>query len=55
MLVIDVLASEMDMANGEEWLTLTFADTDTGATGNVSVVAVLEPRYGQGQSTTALA
>ena len=42
----------MDMANAEEWLTLVFADTDTGATGNVSVVAVLQPRYAGEQAVT---
>jgi hypothetical protein len=45
MLIIEVDASAMDVANGEEWLTLKFLDTDTGLTGRVSVVAVLEPRY----------
>lgn len=55
LLVIDIMASEMDTANEEEWLTLSFLDTDTGATGNVSVIAVLEPRYPSGQSITALA
>lgn len=44
MLVIDVLASEMDTANDEEWLTLDFQDAATGATGNVSAVAVCETR-----------
>ena len=44
MLVIDVLASEMDSANDEEWLTLDFQDPSTGATGNVSAVAVCETR-----------
>lgn len=55
MLVVDILASEMDTANEEEWLTLTFADTDGGATGNVSVFAILEPRYPTNCSETALA
>jgi len=54
ILVVDILASEMDVANGENWLTLVFADTDTGATGNVAAVAILEPRYQTGQSVTAL-
>jgi len=45
MLVIDILASEMDTANNEEWLTLDFQDPDTGATGNLSAVAILTPRY----------
>ncbi|MGR9116955.1 MAG: hypothetical protein ACU85E_14420 [Gammaproteobacteria bacterium] len=52
MLVIDIEAAAMDLANNEEWLTLVFADTDTGATGNVSVVAVLAPRYMGEQSVT---
>lgn len=52
MLVIDINTTEMDTANNEEWLTLVFADTDTGATGNVSVVAILEPRYIGNESVT---
>jgi len=52
MLVIDIEATAMDLANDENWLTLVFADTDGGATGNVSVVAVLEPRYAGEQSAT---
>ena len=55
MLVIEVDASDMDIANAEEWLTIQFEDTDTGATGNVSVVAILEPRYTSNLSATALA
>lgn len=55
LLVIDIDASAMDLANEEEWLTLSFEDTDTGATGNVAVVAVLEPRYTNNRSVTALA
>lgn len=54
MIVFEVSADEMDVANGEEWLTLTFPDTATGMTGNVSVVAILEPRYTGAQSVTAL-
>lgn len=54
MLVIDVLASEMDTANDEEWLTLDFQDPDTGATGNLSAVAILTPRYPGNCSVTAL-
>lgn len=53
MLIIDISAADMDTANGEEWLTLVFADTDTGATGNVSVFALLEPRYDDQQATSA--
>lgn len=55
MLVVDIDASEMDVANDETWLTLTIEDTDTGATGNASVVAILEPRYSNARSVTALA
>ena len=55
MLVVEVDASDMDVANGEEWLTLSFPDTLTGATGNVSAVAILEPRYTGNSSATALA
>jgi hypothetical protein len=54
MLVIEVDASVMDIANGEKWLTVRF--TDTGAcTGLVSGFAILEPRYTQNRSATALA
>ena len=55
MLVVEVDASDMDVANGEEWLTLSFPDTLTGATGNVSVVALLDARYLTNQSPTVLA
>ena len=53
MLIIEINAADMDVANGEEWLTLKFLDTDTGLTGRVSVVAILEPRYA-GVNLTAL-
>jgi hypothetical protein len=52
MLIIDIDAAAMDLANNEEWLTLVFADTDGGATGNVSVVALLQQRYAGEQSVT---
>ena len=55
MLVIEIDASAMDVASGEEWLTLCFPDTGVGATGNVSVFAILEPRYSKASSPTALA
>ncbi|HDZ14388.1 hypothetical protein LCGC14_0993610 [marine sediment metagenome] len=54
MLIVEVEATAMDLANNEEWLTLSFPDTDTGATGNLSVVAILEPRYGGNISKSAL-
>lgn len=44
LLIVDVPGSIMDIANGESWLTLEFTDAG-GATGLVSVFAVLEPRY----------
>jgi hypothetical protein len=55
MMVCEVDAAQMDMANGEEWLTITLADTDTGATGTCEVFAVLRPRYTQNRSVTCLA
>ena len=54
MLVVEIDASKMDTANDEEWLTLSFLDTDTGATGHVQVHAILESRYPSGHSITAL-
>ena len=54
MLLVEVDASIMDIANQEEWLTLEF--TDAGAsTGLASIFAVLEPRYTGSRSATALA
>lgn len=44
LLIVDVSAAIMDLANNEEWLMLQFTDAG-GATGLVSVFAVLEPRY----------
>lgn len=52
LLVIEVDAKSMGA--GHKWLTLQFEDTDTGATGNVSVVAVLQPRFTGNRSVTAL-
>ncbi len=54
MLIIEIEATEMDVANAENWLTLSFYDKDTGATGNVSVMAILTPRYTKNLSETAL-
>jgi len=53
MLQIEVDGSDMDVANGEEWLTMEFTDAG-GATGLVSVFAILEPRYTGNLSLTAL-
>lgn len=54
LLVVEIEAAQMDVANGEEWLTLDFTDPG-GATGQAIVIAVLEPRYTGNQSATALA
>ncbi len=54
LLIVDISAAAMDIANAEEWLTLDFTDPG-GATGQAIVVAVLEPRYKNNQSITALA
>lgn len=54
MLIVEVDAAAMDMANQEEWLTLNFADGGA-TTGNVTALAILEPRYSQARSVTALA
>ena len=53
MLVVDINASEMDMANDEEWLTARFTDPG-GATGTLDCVAILEPRYSSAKSASAL-
>jgi hypothetical protein len=54
--VFEVDADDMDIANQEEWLSIDFQDTgDAGATGQAVVIAILEPRYTQSQSATALA
>lgn len=54
LLVVEVEAVQMDVANGENWLTLDFADPSTGATGQAIVIAVLEPRYTGNQSESAV-
>jgi len=56
MLIIEVEAAAMDLATGggEEWLTIDFQDPTTGATGNVSVIAILTPRYKENVHVTAL-
>lgn len=53
LLVVEVRASAMTA--GHKWLVFRTADTATGATGNYSCLALLEPRYTKGQSPTALA
>jgi len=54
MLVVEIQASAMDLANDEEWLTCLFTDAG-GSTGLVNVFALLEPRFKSNQHVTALA
>jgi hypothetical protein len=54
MLIVEIDADVMDVANSEEWLTISFTDPGT-ATGHVTVTAILEPRYIGNCSATALA
>jgi hypothetical protein len=53
MLVLEIDASAMDVANGEEWLTVAISSAGTSA--YVHAVAILQPRYSGNQSATALA
>lgn len=52
MLVVEVDASDMDVANSENWLTL--AIDAAGTSGIAHIVAILEPRYTGNQSASAL-
>ena len=54
MLIAEIEADKMDVANSEEWLTISFANPGT-ATGHVTVTAILEPRYTGNGSASALA
>lgn len=54
MLIVEVEAVDMDVDNGEPWLTIRIVDTGTG-TGNVQIHAILEPRYTKKRSVSALA
>jgi hypothetical protein len=51
MLIIEVSASQMDLANNENWLTIY---PNAGTSGICHIVAILEPRYGGNQSATSL-
>ena len=53
MLVVDIDATKMDVANAENWLTCKFT-TQGSVTGRVSGFAILEPRYTGNLSATAL-
>ena len=55
MLIIEIDASAMDVANGEEWMTVNHTDPTTGATGTVIGFAILTPRYSSNRSGTCLA
>ena len=52
LLAIEVEATMMDVANGENWLMISF--TTGTSTGLVSIFAVLDPRYTKNLSATAL-
>lgn len=53
MLVVDVDASDMDVANEENWLTL---DIDATASAGIAyIIAILEPRQTGNRSVTCLA
>ena len=54
MLVVDVDMSEMDLDNGEYWLTCELTDPGT-ATGLVTVIGIFETRYPGNQSKTVTA
>jgi len=54
MLVVYLKATAMDIANEEEWLTPILTDPGT-ATGTVDCICLLEPRYAENRSGTALA
>lgn len=53
MLICEVDATAMDIANGEYWLTARFTDPG-GATGTFDAWAILEPRYAKYRSESAL-
>ena len=54
MLILEIPAASMDLANNENWLTLNHTDPTTGCTGNVTAGAILHPRYQSNSSATAL-
>ena len=53
LLVIEIDASAMDLANNENWLTASLVDAG-GATGNVTGLVILQPRYKSNVHPTAL-
>ena len=56
LLVVEIPADQLTAAgNTYDWLTLNFTDPATGATGNVTITAILQPRYKNNVAGTALA
>jgi len=53
-LLVYVEASQMDIANQEYWLNISFDDDGGGATGQAVVMAILSPRYPSGSIATCL-
>lgn len=53
LLAIEIEAAAMDTANHHNWLTMSRVDPG-GATGLISCVAILTPRYPAGQHVSAL-
>ena len=55
LLVVEVPAAMLTAAgNTYDWLTVNFTDPTTGCTGQVTVTAILQPRYKSNVSGTAL-
>ena len=51
ILLVEVDAKAMDLANDENWLTMSLSNA--GTSGTVDVVAILEPRYSSDRSVSA--
>jgi hypothetical protein len=54
-LLVYIEADQMDVANQEEWLNISFDDDLTNAAGQAVVMAILSPRYPSGSIATCLA
>ena len=50
--IFEIDASDMDIANGEEWLTLEISSA--GTSGITHAVAILEGRYKENRKSTVL-
>ena len=56
LLVVEIPAAMLTTAgNTYDWLTANFTDPTTGCTGQVTMTAILQPRYKNNCSATALA